>query len=1614
MGTSTIVGVTCHFQYSFFSHGQGQAALAIAEVLKAHGNTVVLIGTNGKQSWWDDVKGLQGNYTVKVAEDIKEPELDLLVDIDGHQSVETRSRIAKKTVMLWRKTPILMDMEPTIYPMNIPKRELRGLSAIWTYDHFEECDIRYIQMLSGIPVVKVPFIWTPLAIEAQRHESKFPDWSQTAEMMKQITTWDCHICETNTSCTSSATIPLVALCHAKKHTNFPIANINVHSAEHIKGNEFFQKNILEHVRVDGVTTNFVGRQRCMDWVVHAKGWVLSHLRFLHIRPYLLDLAWCGIPTVHNSTWLRDIDTSLGAYYYNDNSLTGATSAMWKMVNQFEAREGFFAVGSLQKIRENILKWVSVRMSSGVWSQAVQIGLQAVPKPIEIVEKPVEVPPVEKPLNSAEKVSSVKTVRIVFTDMWDDFNVSYNFFTLMLQEASKTLSIQIEGHSPQTYSGKPDLVVFGPFGENWKAYDSSIPKVHYTGENTPPVLRDDVKLNLTFENTSGNDTGKIRLPLWMLEIDWFGADLERIVNPKPLPLDSCCKVDEELLKKKEKFCAFVVTNPSNPVRNNAFAWLNMYKKVDSAGRLFNNMGDVIFAGRGGGGGELKKHKFLQDYKFCFAYENNSASGYTTEKILHAKAAGCVPIYWGDPEIGRDFDVKGFLNAQDCNTPEQLIDAVKALDTDPEAWRKMAAVPALDEYRRDLVRRRLSETARQMLLLATGQEYGKEIPRFLGATTTAEANSLALARGEKLSSSSSPTPTVVGGGKSVYSNAVVATFASKAFWDSLCQWLETYSHHRKGVPGLKAHIFLANDIAPVSVAFLQEKYPFAQFEFIPTETPSDFKDLWEPQHFAWKIWVYKSLVAKSEYKDHCIWYTDAGSVQVRWPVEYLEKVAEKGICVLEDSEQFNSQWCHKASRECMNITEAELAQKQIVGGLMSFIGGSPVAKEFFEEAWKYAQIRDCVVGEKWSGLGVDGKPYGHRHDQSILSIISLRRGLSRYPLEKVYGDKSMRRTFKEGKAIYVHRGRFALHTNFVPRIGEVHLINLDRREDRYKKFLDTHSWGKHVIRDSACDGRKMKLTPSLARLLKPNDFLWKKAIAGCAMSHLKLWMELATENNVVENYLILEDDVQFKEGWLETVWAEAAKTIPEDYDILYLGGVLPPNKTAFYGCLEKVNSHWSRVAPNQIFGQPEPTRYFHFCNYSYIMKRETARKLLESIHALDGYTTSADHMICNKVQQFKHYVLMPQVAGCYQDNDPKYQTSAFNNFNRVDGFDSDLWNNDERFSQEEIDKALGVGAPLDLVSAITDAFPVVLAPTALEKPVATKRKFYTIEPFRVKMSELLEFRWLQYLIDDEMTWEATCVSVDHEPLEDCPVFIVQRPHCEAYTAVFARYEALKKPFAVLHLSDEFLKDSTEFYSFSMCKGVIRNYARPDLPQDVKSKVITIPLGYAKHAEGHIDAAWVETPAVPFRDRVWTFYGTDWQGRASAMEVLKAVGPNHSRFFKNWMDAEQLKESEYVGTLLNSVFVPCPGGMNAETYRFWEALEHGAIPLYVRCPGDEGFVASFQGSLGILNLPSWQHGAAIMANLMNDKETLEAYRTQLLTQWSAYKNSLMNRVQSWIRGL
>ena len=1272
--------------------------------------------------WWEDVEDMkEGAPTrVRLEDQLKsDQKLDLIIELTFFLTPSERRKLAARCVWYNRKPSLFTDIESTVYA-NKGGRDLEGLTAIWLADIYTHPDdIVYLETLyPGIPIDTVPWIWTPEIIEAHRKSNKTPTWSQVYEVVPKDTPWSIHVSESNASSCSSCTLPMVIVRHAHLEKKMPLSRITFHNMDVLKENKFFNDNVLKHSSLPDISFNLIGRQRVIDWVHDPHSIVISHTRFMNLKVANLEAAWVGIPVVHNNEILRSLGNGLDTLYYTNNSVTGAAKALHTLIWETEKVTYVTSLDSLSEIRKQVIERFYPLAKVKEWAAAAaKVMNMSLAKPKASSAPQPMAQPMAQPITSPLTAATSSTIKVLFTDMWDDFNETHNMFILALETALQSQpQIKVEGHSKESL-GKdtPSFVIFGPFGEDWTQLPSEWPKVHFTGENTEPVKNGSVKLNIGYKLPDMSDNSYLRMPLWMFEIDWFGANLKEIRNPIPLPIDACTSVQKG---PRSKFCAFVVTNPRNPIRNKAFTTLNNYKTVDSAGRLYNNVGSEIFAGLGGGGGELLKHEFLKKYRFCFAYENQSSPGYTTEKILHAKAAGCVPIYWGDPKVGRDFNEKGFLNANGCKSDTDLIELVDQVESDPKRLAELQSVPALSSYSRDLVRRTFAEMVRRMLSIAGHDDLLSGLPSFLGAKTTADAEAMRDTRSAKQREVSvvkqQANPLVVNGpisdpipdskpmvveaskNQHVFNGGpLFTTAATQRFWPFVIMWLNSIISHKQ-----QARVYVGADVSDSSLKMTQEKFPGVEFIRFPIQTPEGFPDFWAAKHYAWKLWILDTVAREDALKGRLVFYMDCASVLLRWPGEWLQDAVNNGIALLEDSNQKNKHWCHETFCELMRVTDQEKDAQQIWAGSCAFIAGHPTAIKLFADSYKLGQDPDIIVGEKWCGIGPDGHPFGHRHDQSILSIVSGRMNIKRFPLYNVYGAVSARTTFHSGQSIYVHRGSFVSHIPLLEGIDDAFVINLDRRQDRRENFLKAHPDLKgHVRRIPAYDGRKLSLTPSLTRLFKTNDFFWKKAVMGCALSHLKVWNMLISEPPDMQSFLIMEDDARLNAGWKDA-WNTAYKSLPKDWDCVYLGGILPPNKLAFAQSLERVGPGLAKVSPNKIFGQKEPTTYFHFCAYAYVLSRRGAEKILGSILERDGYWTSADHMVCNRVDTMNLYVLDPLVAGASQDDDPAYQSAQFNNFSRVDNFDSDLWNNDERFSAEEVQAQMAKAAPLQINASIVE--------------------------------------------------------------------------------------------------------------------------------------------------------------------------------------------------------------------------------------------------------------------------------------------------------------------------
>lgn len=265
---------------------------------------------------------------------------------------------------------------------------------------------------------------------------------------------------------------------------------------------------------------------------------------------------------------------------------------------------------------------------------------------------------------------MKTLRVAFVDFSD---ISQEFFIAAIEKYKDVHQYEVELCEPQD----ADLAFYSTFGTGHLFLPERTIKIFYTGEN----LRPDFNIcdyALGFDYMDYGDR-YMRLPLYNL-----------YMYDRPWRLTSKRRSLPEI--KDRKFCSFVVSNASaNETRVKLFHLLSQYKQVDSGGRLLNNVGGPV----------EDKLQFDMRHKFSICCENTSFPGYTTEKIAEAFAAGCIPIYYGDPLIGRVFNTKAFINVLGYDSLETVVERVIQIDQDEDLYHSMLHEPILvsEDYEYD---------------------------------------------------------------------------------------------------------------------------------------------------------------------------------------------------------------------------------------------------------------------------------------------------------------------------------------------------------------------------------------------------------------------------------------------------------------------------------------------------------------------------------------------------------------------------------------------------------------------------------------------------------------------------------------------------------------------------------------------------------------------------------------------------------------------------------------------------------------------------------------------------------------------------------------------------
>ncbi|MFN3405096.1 MAG: glycosyltransferase family 10 domain-containing protein [Cytophagaceae bacterium] len=246
----------------------------------------------------------------------------------------------------------------------------------------------------------------------------------------------------------------------------------------------------------------------------------------------------------------------------------------------------------------------------------------------------------------------KAIKIKFTDFWSGFVDRDSFLFHFLEK-----------HFNVVLSEDPDFLIYSVWGNDFLKYDCI--RIFHTMENVVPDFNEcDYSFSFVHDTFDGKN---YRLPNYVAY-----ADPKVLLGPKD---------PEQILKSKTKFCNMVVSNPKAKKRIDFFHLLSTYKHIDSGGKYLNNIGGPI----------PHKANFIKDYKFTLAFENESVKGYTTEKLLEPMLVNSIPLYWGNPEVDKDFNTESFINYNDFANDKEFLDRIIEVDQNDKLYMDILSNP-----------------------------------------------------------------------------------------------------------------------------------------------------------------------------------------------------------------------------------------------------------------------------------------------------------------------------------------------------------------------------------------------------------------------------------------------------------------------------------------------------------------------------------------------------------------------------------------------------------------------------------------------------------------------------------------------------------------------------------------------------------------------------------------------------------------------------------------------------------------------------------------------------------------------------------------------------------
>jgi hypothetical protein len=205
---------------------------------------------------------------------------------------------------------------------------------------------------------------------------------------------------------------------------------------------------------------------------------------------------------------------------------------------------------------------------------------------------------------------------------------------------------------------------------------------------------------------------------------------------------------------------------------------------------------------------------------------------------------------------------------------------------------------------------------------------------------------------------------------------------------------------------------------------------------------------------------------------------------------------------------------------------------------------------------------------------------------------------------------------------------------------------------------------------------------------------------------------------------------------------------------------------------------------------------------------------------------------------------------------------------------------------------------------------------------------------------------------------------------------------------------KKVGLIHLSDEWFRSDTSWYKGAAF--VLKFYYCSFISHPA---IKYIPLGCPEHS---VTPESIR-PASE-RSLLWSFCRQRKYSRIEMLLSLEKIKPHK-------YPQEYVSNEEYQDMVNDTVFSPCPmGNTTPDTWRFYEALEAGCIPIVEKRWTIDYFARMFPDSCPIPRFHSWAAAARWIEN-HSDKQMCDRLQADIQLWWTSEKMKLREQVSRFV---